>query len=109
MKRNDLIEKLNLGLLTPQEDPNREVSGVYIGDLLSRVMSHAGENDVWITIMQNINVAAVALLCDVSAVILCEGVRPDEDLLERAKKENICLLSSPLSAYELAVSISKLL
>ena len=44
--------------------PEREVSGCYIGDLLSWVMGRAQEDNAWITIMSNINVIAVASLAD---------------------------------------------
>ena len=43
-------------------DPEREIGGVYIGDLLSWVMGRAKADDAWITIMTNINVVAVAAL-----------------------------------------------
>ena len=39
---------------------DREISGVYIGDLLSWVMGRAKAGDAWITIMSNINIVAVA-------------------------------------------------
>ena len=39
-----------------------EFDGVYAGDLLSRAMSHIAEGNLWITIMSNINVVAVASL-----------------------------------------------
>ena len=41
----------------------------YAGDLLSWVMSHATAGDAWVTIMSNINVAAVASLTEVACVI----------------------------------------
>ena len=59
-------------------EPEREIGGVYIGDLLSWVMGRAKENDAWITIMSNINVAAVASLADVACVVLAENVNLEE-------------------------------
>ena len=44
-------------------DGEREISGVYIGDLLSWVMGRAKADDAWITIMSNINIVAVDSLC----------------------------------------------
>ena len=55
-------------------EPDREIKGVYIGDLLSWVMGRATSGDAWVTIMSNINVIAVAQLTDVACVILAEGV-----------------------------------
>ncbi len=83
----------------------REVTGVYIGDLLSWVMGRAKADDAWITIMSNINVIAVASLTDVSCVIFAEGVKPDEEVIRVAKEKGINLIFSPLSAYETAIKV----
>lgn len=83
-------------------DESREVSGAYIGDLLSWVMGRASEDNAWITIMSNINVIAVASLSDVSCVILAEGVRLDDDIRQTAEQKGVNVLSSTLPAYETA-------
>ena len=82
-------------------DSGRQIAGGYAGDLLSWVMGRAGQGSAWITIMQNQNVAAVAVLSDVSCVILAEGTLPDEELAQKAEAQGICLLGSQLSSYEL--------
>ncbi len=94
--------------LTPlyEADPTREIAGAYIGDLLSWVMGRAGADTVWITIMSNVNVCAVASLADVACVILAEDVEPDPPALEAAKTRGINLYTSPKTAYELAVSLA---
>lgn len=90
-------------------DTEREVSGGYVGDLLSWVMGRAQEGQAWITIMSNQNVAAVAALSDVACVILSEGVQPDPDLLKKAQTQGINLLGTSQSAYQIAVGLGKLL
>ena len=82
--------------------PEREVSGCYMGDLLSWVMGRAKADDAWITIMSNQNVIAVASLADISCVIFAEGVAPDEEILILAREKEVNLLSSSLPAYETA-------
>lgn len=89
-------------------DCDREFTGVYTGDLLSWVMSRLTEDEVWITIMSNVNVVAVASLADAACVILAEGVEPDADALNAAKAKGITLLSSDLYAYSLCVKIAEL-
>ena len=86
--------------------PKREVSGIYIGDLLSWVMGKASSDNAWITIMSNINVLAVATLCDVATVILCEGVTLTSDVVEAAEEKGVNVLSTELSAYEAALLLS---
>ena len=84
-------------------EPEREINGAYIGDLLSWVMGRARQDNAWITIMSNINVAAVASLSDVSCVILAEGVALDEDVASTAAQKGINVISTPLAAYETAL------
>ena len=100
-----LAESIGLAVLCG--DTDREITGVYTGDLLSWVMSRLTEDKIWITIMSNINVVAVASLCDVACVVLAEGVELDADALEAAKKQDICVFSSKLSTYELCTLVSK--
>ena len=90
-------------------DGEREVGGVYIGDLLSWVMGRAKADDAWITIMSNVNVLAVATLSDVSCVILAEGVTLDSELIKTAESKDINVLVSPLPAYETALKLQSLL
>ncbi len=94
--------------LTPfhLEDAGRTVSGGYCGDLLSWVMGKASADGAWLTIMSNVNVAAVAALTDVSCVILTEGVTPDAPLLDKAKAQGINLLGSGLSTFDCAVRLA---
>ena len=90
-------------------EPERAVTGAYCGDLLTWVMSNAPVNGAWLTIMSNVNVAAVAVLTDVSCIILTESVRPDEPLLARAKTQGVNLLGTELSTYECALRLGELL
>lgn len=87
-------------------EPEREINGAYIGDLLSWVMGKVQADNVWITIMSNINVIAVASLSDVSCILLAEDVTLDDELLKTAKEKGINVLSTPLSTYEAAIKIS---
>ncbi len=82
--------------------------GVYAGDLLSRAMSHVKAGNLWITIMTNTNVVAVASLTEASAVILAEGVALIPEAAEAAKENGICILSSKMSVYELCRDIGAL-
>ena len=90
-------------------EPEREINGVYIGDLLSWVMGNATSGDAWITIMSNINIIAVASLSDVSCIILAEGVTLEEDIVNTAKEKGINIISSELSTFETAVLLSHFL
>ena len=86
-------------------DPDREVSGVYIGDLLSWVMGRAQSGDAWITIMSNQNIVAVATLADTACIILAEEVQPDEGVAALAAQRGVNLLCSPYSTYDTALRL----
>lgn len=90
-------------------EPDRAVSGGYVGDLLSWVMGRAQADGAWITIMSNQNVAAVAALSDVACVVLAEGVQPDPDLLKKAELQGINLLGTGKSAFSTAVELGNTL
>ena len=90
-------------------DPSREVAGCYVGDLLSWVMGRAQAGNAWITIMSNVNVAAVASLADVACVIFAEGVQPDEQALAAAQMRGVNLIAADMPEYEAAVALSKLI
>lgn len=96
--------------LTPLSvtDGEREFSGVYIGDLLSWVMGRAQADNVWITIMSNINIVAVASLADVACIILAEGVTVDENVRATAEAKGINLYTSEKTAYELASMLARI-
>lgn len=83
-------------------DGERETNGVYIGDLLSWVMGRAQADQIWVTIMSNINVLAVASLTDVACVILADSVTLSDDVLSAAKEKGINVLQSRLPAFETA-------
>ena len=108
MKISELSEALCLEVLA-MPDRDREVRGGYVGDLLSWVMGRAQADDLWITIMTNINVLAVASLSDVSAVVIAEGAEIDEDIVKKAQEQGINLLRSSLPAYETSLAAGKLI
>lgn len=89
--------------------PEREISGCYIGDLLSWVMGRCGADELWITIMSNVNVVAVSTLADVASVILAEGVTLDDEVLEVARTKGVNVISTDLSAYEAALAVAALI
>ena len=101
MTIQQLTEELDLTVFA-LDDPDREVAGGYCGDLLSWVMGRAVAGGAWLTIMSNVNVAAVAALADVACVILTEGVRPDPALLAKARAQGVNLLGTDLPTYACA-------
>ena len=90
-------------------DGERSVEGAYVGDLLSWVMGRAKADDVWLTVMGNINAIAVATLADVSAIVLVESATLDSDALMRANQQEVAIYATELPAYETALQIAEAL
>lgn len=81
----------------------KTVSGIYCCDLLSRVLSCAGTGSAWITVHTHINVVAVALLAEISCVIIPEGIDVEQATIKRAEDEGVTILRTPLSTFEICV------
>ena len=108
MTVNELSKALGCKVLC-MPDGEREVTGGYCGDLLSWVMGRAASGDAWVTIMSNINIIAVATLADPACIVLAEGVEIDADVLAKAEREGVNVLSSALDSFALCAKISVLI
>jgi hypothetical protein len=88
--------------------PGVSASSVYVGDLLSDVMCHAGEKSVLVTIQNHLNTIAVATLVKSSVVVLCHSRSVPADMEEGAKREGVGIICTSLSQYEVAQRLSEL-
>jgi serine kinase of HPr protein (carbohydrate metabolism regulator) len=104
MKVKELAERLGLKVLA-EEGLDNEVEGGYTGDLLSWVMSHASKGNVWITVQIHPNIIAVAVLLEMSAIIVPENIPVESSTIEKAKSEGIPILQSSASAFNLCAEI----
>ena len=92
MTVKDLVSVLDAKVYN-LDDEMREVTSGYAGDFLSAVMGKAPTDSAWFTIMNNVNVCAVATLAEVAVVVLCEGVEPDEPLFNKVKMQGVNLIA----------------
>ena len=99
-----LAEKIGAEIIN-MPNPKRIPRGVYCGDLLSWVMGHANPDNIWVTIMTNKNVLAVAQLIDMSCVVITENAQLDEDFLQTAKDKDINIIRTNLDNYAACVAL----
>ena len=109
MKVSDIVNELGLKVFSGEKGLNNEVTGGYVSDLLSDVMGNASENQIWITLQVHQNVMAIASLKDMAAVILVKGLEPAENTVLHSNDENIPILGTQLSTFEIAGKLYKLL
>ena len=107
MKTTELAKELGLERLSGGADKN--IVSCYISDLLSRVLSGCQLGDIWITVQSSLNMVAVAVMTDVSCVILPEGLTASDNVIEKANEEGLTIFKSNESAFSLAIKISKLI
>jgi len=108
MKVLDIINRLGLSVYSGQEGLDNEIHGGYVSDLLSDVMGRAKEKQVWITLQTHKNVMAIASLKDLAAVILINGVKPDDDTIKQSNMEGLPLLGSNDTAFNISGKLYKL-
>jgi hypothetical protein len=107
MNVSSLVESLGL-VLHNEGDGKRPASRGVVGDLLSFVMGGAPEGSVWVTLQTHVNLAAVAVLKEIPLVILASGRIPDQELVERCRKENITLATAAQSPFDVCGALHDL-
>ena len=98
----EFAEKYNFEIAAGNSGLDNKITCVYIGDLLSWVMGNAPENSAWITIQGHVNIVAVTLLTGSACIIIAEGGELDKESVYKADSEDIPILTSKLTAYEIA-------
>ena len=98
---SELITLIEAKNLTPSVSTEREVTCGYVCDLLSWVMSHGDTGMAWVTVQTHMNVVAVAVLSEMACIILPEEIDMEEESLNKAVDENMVVLTSPLTAFEI--------
>ncbi len=101
MTVQEMMAELDLRLLTPGLSLEGEITGGYASDLLSNAMGQAQPGAVWVTMQGHQNVAAVASLIGMAAVIVAGGAAVAVYTLEKALLNEVVIFCTPLPAFEL--------
>lgn len=109
MKVRELVERLNLKVLSGESGLDRDIDGCYVSDLLSDVMGNAEMGNVWVTLQTHKNVMAIASLKELACVILVKNLMPSDDTIEQSNEEGIPFLSTDMQTYETVGKIYQLL
>ena len=105
----EIIETMNLRVLTDVYQPDAQITKGYAGDMLSHVMAHLQTGECWFTILNSMNVIAVASLNECPLVILTEDVVLQDAVVEKAKDEEICVCTTSLDTYTACARLSGVL
>lgn len=99
MRVIEILDKIS-GTIVTTKNTDATFDGIYAGDLLSHVMAHAKENNLFLTIMANINAVAVASLIDMPVIVFAESVKPNPQMIEKADDEGIVVICTNLNVVE---------
>ena len=102
MKLHELFNELNWDNLTPDVSLDKDVEGVYCGDLLSWVMGNGLPNQVWITVQGHMNIIAGAGLREFSCIVIADNASIENTVLQKATEEGIPVFASHLPVFESA-------
>lgn len=95
-----LIEDLGFTCAASSNLLDKNIKSAYVSDLLSDVMGKAQPQMLWITSQIHKNIVAVASLIDLSAIVIVNERKPDEDMLQLAEEEGVVILLSSRPAFE---------
>lgn len=108
MTLNEILEQTGWTLATEDANLDVEVEGAYCGDLLSWVMGNGEPGQAWITVQVHMNSVAVAKLREFSCLILADNAALTEEVLEKAKEEDLAIFESHIPVFETAKELIEL-
>jgi hypothetical protein len=106
MTISEIVEKLNGTIAV--DKPSATVNYAYASDLLSDVMGHCGDESVLITIQNHLNTIAVCTLAGIEIIVICHGRPVPDDMAEAARREEVAIVTTPMSQFEASVALSSL-
>jgi predicted transcriptional regulator len=109
MTVNDIVTALGLKVLSGNNGLGNPITGGYTSDLLSDVMGHSDQGNIWITLQTHKNVMAIASLKDLAAIIIVKGFKPENDTIIKSNEEGIPILGTDLEAFEISGKVYNLL
>jgi len=107
MTIREIIEATNATLATPAQGLSATITQCCVCDLLSWVMAKGTAHAAWITVQTHLNIVAVASLLDMPAIILPDGIAPEENTVAKAAAEGVALICSPMNAFDICAVLAR--
>jgi hypothetical protein len=108
MKLQDIVETLDLNVKSGNVLLDREVAGGYVSDILSDVLAHGESGDIWVTIQIHLNIIPIASMKELAGIIIANDRQPDEETLQKADAENIPVMGTDMSAFQIVGKLYQL-
>ena len=101
MQVKEFAQKTGFKIWASEKALEKEISGVFVGDLLSWVIGNSEANQIWITVQSHLNSVAVSALKEISVLVIAQDAKIEQEVIDRAIEEDIGLCASRLSDYEI--------
>lgn len=98
------LKSLNVGI-----GEDRSIEGIYCGDLLSDCLASAKQDHLLLTIQNHKNVAAVAILKQLSCIVLSKQIQASEEMLNLCSENDIAVFQSSEDSFTTAILLYELL
>lgn len=99
-KLNEIASKLGWDLKTPGVPIEIDIKTGYASDLLSDVLANSVEGDLWVTRQTHLNIVAIAVMRDLSGILLVNGAEPEADTLEKAIEKMVPIFQTRMPTFE---------
>jgi predicted transcriptional regulator len=103
MKVQEIVDRLELKCVTKVFE--KDVTGVYISDMVSDIIANAKAGNLLVTVQIHNNVIAAANLVDLPAIVVTQGKLPSDDVVKMAEKAQIAILSTALNRWQVATKL----
>ncbi len=100
MKLTDIATHLDLEIKSGHALLDREVTGGFVSDILSSVLTHAESGNIWVTYQRHLNIVPIAGAKEISGIIVVSGRQVDKETLEKADEEQIPILGTSMDAFQ---------
>ncbi|TNF06836.1 MAG: hypothetical protein EP317_05880 [Bacillota bacterium] len=103
-KIKDLVNQ-NYLVLTDTNLLENTYDGIYATDLLSQAIHAAKHKQALITIIANLNTVAVAMMMELSLIIISSHKEVSQKIIDKANEEHITIISTKLHTHEVIIDM----
>ena len=94
-------------LLTNPRTLSNTFLGIYQTDLLSAAIKNAKPNEALVTLISHVNTVALAMMIDLSLIIIAEHRFVSKEMIDKANEEGICILRTQMKSHEVVIDLFK--
>jgi len=98
MRVAELIDKVTMKALNRVYD--KEIAGGLVTELVGKVNTLGQPGQLWVTLQTDANGVAAANVADVAAIVVTEGNKVANDVLQAADNAQITVCSTPLTSWD---------